>query len=115
MQQEKSNLTLKKKLILSLVIFSISYVIFLFLWLEIKNNYGRVLLSTASHLTAKVLDIDFDMIKKIAMKYLVHSFILQGGEKSILTLSTLISVFLPIMHPLPWLSWQRSSCSLKIM
>jgi hypothetical protein len=64
MQQEKSNWPIKKKLVLSLTIFTISYIIFLFLWVKIQDHYGKVLVSMASHLTAKVIDVEFDTIKE---------------------------------------------------
>jgi hypothetical protein len=64
MQQEKNNWPVKKKLMLSLVIFTVSYIIFLFLWLKIQDQYGKVVLSMASHLTAKVMDVEFDTIKE---------------------------------------------------
>jgi len=59
MQPQKSSLTVKKKIILSLVIFAVCYLTSLIIWVKIQDHYGKGLLSVASHLTAYVKDVEF--------------------------------------------------------
>lgn len=70
MQQQKSSLTVKKKVILSLVIFLACYLTSLVLWVKVQDHYGKGLLFVASHLTAQVKDVEFrDILPKDGNKY----------------------------------------------
>jgi|GEM_PF-1249430 len=81
MQQNYPDWSIKKKLIVSLAIFAVSYVIFLFLWLAIQNHYGKGLLFISSHLTAKVKDISFDFIKAQEDDKFASRFFIPGRVK----------------------------------
>ncbi len=64
MQEEKKKKLFSRKLIISLLIFIVSYILFLMLWLNIVDYYGKGVLNIASNSTALVKkNVDFEKIK----------------------------------------------------
>jgi len=64
MQEEKNRKPFSRKLLFSLLIFAVSFVLTLVLWIAIQNTYGKAVLQVASHVAAKVENVDFEMIKE---------------------------------------------------
>jgi len=62
MQGEEKKKLFNRKLIISLLIFIVSFVLFLLLWLNVVDYYGKGILNIASHTTAWVKNIDFEGI-----------------------------------------------------
>ncbi len=62
MQEEKKKKLFSRKLIISLLIFIVSYILFLVLWINIEDYYGKGILNIASNTTARVKNIDFERI-----------------------------------------------------
>jgi hypothetical protein len=63
MQEEKKKKLFSRKLLISLLIFIVSYILFLMLWLNIVDYYGKGVLNIASNTTALVKNVDFEKIK----------------------------------------------------
>jgi hypothetical protein len=62
MQEENSIPSFRKKIVLSLLGFIVFYAISLVFWLNVQDYYGRGILTIASHVSAKVKNVDFETI-----------------------------------------------------
>jgi hypothetical protein len=62
MQEKNSVLSFRKKIVLSILGFIVFYAISLVFWLNVQDFYGRGILTMASHLSAKVKNVDFETI-----------------------------------------------------
>ena len=74
------NLSLKRKITLSFILFCISYLFFLLFWLQVKNYYGRSLTLAASHITSTAKDIDFKFITEEKESISSVFFIFRKGK-----------------------------------
>lgn len=64
MHEEKMRKFFRHKLFILFVLFTLSYIVFLPLWLTVQDYYGKGMLIVASHVTAKVKNIDFFTVQK---------------------------------------------------
>lgn len=64
-------MTNSQKILLSLLIFIISYIFFLLLWLQIKDSYGKAIATIASNITSFVTGVEFKGIRKEKEKVMV--------------------------------------------
>ena len=69
----------KKKILLSFLIFIISYVFFLLLWLQVKDAYGNAITTIASNMAAFVKGLEFKGLSKEKEK--VRAVFIYRGEK----------------------------------
>jgi hypothetical protein len=60
MQEPKQRPSLKKKVFSAVAVFFVSYAIFLFLWIQVKDSYGTAITVTASKLLTLVKNVDFE-------------------------------------------------------
>lgn len=60
MQEPKQRLLRRKKVFGAVVIFFVSYVFFLFLWIQVKDFYGTAVTVTASKLITLVKNVGFE-------------------------------------------------------
>jgi len=60
MQEPIQRPLLKKKVFKAVAIFLVSYVIFLFLWIQVKDSYGTAITVTASKLVTLVKNVNFE-------------------------------------------------------
>ncbi len=60
MQEPKQRPLLKKTVFGAVAIFLVSYVIFLFLWIQVKDSYGTAVTVTASKLLSLVKNVAFE-------------------------------------------------------
>ena len=69
----------KKKILLSFLIFIISYVFFLLLWLQVKDVYGNAITRIASNMVSFVKEVEFKGLDKEKDK--VKAVFIYRGEK----------------------------------
>lgn len=62
MRKENSGLSFRKKLALAILGFIVFYAISLVFWLNVQDYYGRGILTIASHVSAKVKNVDFETL-----------------------------------------------------
>jgi hypothetical protein len=60
MQERKQRPLLKKTVFKAIAIFFVSYAVFLFLWIQVKDSYGTAVTVTASKLLTLVKNVDFE-------------------------------------------------------
>ncbi len=60
MQEPRQRPLLKKRVFGAVAIFLVSYVVFLFLWIQIKDSYGTAVTVTASKLLTLVKNVSFE-------------------------------------------------------
>ncbi len=71
----------KNKIVISLSIFAVSFVLFLALWLQVKDSYNKGLAYMASHITAFVKDVRFESIEGEKESLTVFFYIHKPGNK----------------------------------
>ncbi len=59
MQDPKKHRPLKKKVFLAVGIFFVSYAMFLFVWIQVKDSYGAAITVTASKLLTVLRNVDY--------------------------------------------------------
>jgi hypothetical protein len=77
MKEEKKKTLSKKKLVVSLIVFIVSYVLFLMVWMHVETHYAKGLLYAASKSSAFVKNIDFEMIHVKNGSNLVAQFLIK--------------------------------------
>ena len=60
MQEPKQRPLLEKRVFWAVAIFLVSYVVFLFLWIQVKDSYGTAVTVTASKLLTLVKNVSFE-------------------------------------------------------
>ncbi len=60
MQEPKQRLLRKKTVFLTVALFLVSYIVFLFFWIQVKDFYGPAITVTASKLLTLVRSVDYE-------------------------------------------------------
>jgi hypothetical protein len=82
MRENRDGKNLRRKLLFSLLMFVVSYVIFLMVWINIKDYYGRAVLTVASYATAEIRNIEYvDMKLKENGETAAEFFISRKGKR----------------------------------
>jgi hypothetical protein len=79
MQEDKLNKRLKKTAVISVILFITSYIIFLLLWITVKQYYGNSITFIATHAVTVIKDVDIEGILSEENTTLV-SFVPQRHE-----------------------------------
>jgi hypothetical protein len=78
MDKEKKNPLLRSDLLKASIIFAISYITFLVVWLGIKGYYGMVITTVASHAIALLKDLDIVSIIRdkdiVSVGFIPHKY-----------------------------------------
>lgn len=69
----------KKNILLSLLIFVVSFIFFLLIWLQVKDTYGNAITTIASNMVPFVKEVEFKELDKEKEK--VKAVFIYRGEK----------------------------------
>ena len=76
--EQNKKLSAKKKIIISLMIFIVSYLTFLVIWKNIEDYYGKGVLYITSNVVATIKGVDFESINIGKKGRLDAKFIIEG-------------------------------------